>query len=176
MQRLRLAVLTQGGFILLLYKRISQPSCEEFNKTLKIYKTIQRSFCWRVPAEMPAIFTDPLKVKVVLKNLFNNAIKFTETGSITVSVASQQNGIEISVSDTGIGIAPESIDIIFEPFRQTEDPMTRQYGGIGLGLYIVRRMLELLEGSISVESIPGQGLTFRIWLPLVIERDWLRQP
>ncbi len=126
------------------------------------------TFRWSVPPELPTILTDPLKVKVVLKNLFNNAVKFTETGSITVSVAAQQNGIEISIADTGVGIAPESIRIIFEPFRQADDPMTRQYGGVGLGLYIVRRLLELLEGSISVESTQGQGSTFRVWLPLAI--------
>src|SRR5262249_15740296 len=60
------------------------------------------TFRWYVPAELPPILTDPLKVKVVLKNLFNNAVKFTQTGSITVSVAAQQNGVEISIADTGV--------------------------------------------------------------------------
>lgn len=125
-------------------------------------------FFWRTPPNVPSLFTDPVKVKVVLKNLLSNAVKFTESGSITVEITTQQNSIEVSVTDTGIGIAPESLAIIFEPFRQAENPMIRQYGGIGLGLYVVRRMLELLEGSISVDSTPGKGSTFRVRLPLTI--------
>ena len=125
-------------------------------------------FFWRTPPNVPSIFTDPVKVKVVLKNLLSNAVKFTESGSITVTVTTQQNSIDISVTDTGIGIAPESLAIIFEPFRQAENPMIRRYGGIGLGLYVVHRMLELLEGSITVDSTPGKGSTFRVHLPLTI--------
>lgn len=125
-------------------------------------------FFWRIPGDIPPIFTDPIKVKVVLKNLISNAIKFTESGSVTVAVAAQREGIEMSVTDTGIGVDPASLGIIFEPFRQAENPMTRRYGGIGLGLYVVRRMLELLDGAITVESTPGKGSTFRVRLPFTI--------
>jgi signal transduction histidine kinase len=125
-------------------------------------------FFWRVPLTLPPIFTDPIKVKVVLKNLLSNAVKFTESGSVTVAVSSYEEGIEINVTDTGIGVDPASLSIIFEPFRQAENPMTRRYGGIGLGLYVVRRMLELLEGSIYVDSTPGKGSTFRVRLPATI--------
>ena len=85
-----------------------------------------------------------------------------------MTVTSQREGIEISIADTGIGIDPTSLAIVFEPFRQAENPMTRRYGGIGLGLYVVRRMLELLDGSISVESTPGKGSTFRVRIPFTI--------
>lgn len=125
-------------------------------------------FSWCIPLDIPPLFTDPIKVKVVLKNLISNAIKFTESGSVTVTVTSQREGIEISIADTGIGIDPTSLAIVFEPFRQAENPMTRRYGGIGLGLYVVRRMLELLDGSISVESTPGKGSTFRVRIPFTI--------
>ena len=125
-------------------------------------------FFWQVPSTLPPLFTDPVKVKVVLKNLLSNAVKFTETGSVTLAVATQEDHVEISVTDTGIGVEPESLALIFEPFRQVESPLNRKYGGIGLGLYVVRRMLELLEGSVSVDSTPGKGSTFRVRLPFTI--------
>jgi PAS domain S-box-containing protein len=126
------------------------------------------TFSWQVADQLPHLFTDPLKLKVILKNLVHNAIKFTESGSVTVSVSAQQSGLEISVADTGIGVPPAMQAVIFDPFRQVEDPMTRRYSGVGLGLYIVCRMLELLGGSISLESTLGQGSTFRVWLPLTV--------
>lgn len=123
-------------------------------------------FRWKVPASLPRLYSDPLKIKVVLKNLIANAIKFTSKGEITVTVATAQSGIEISVADTGIGIRPEMLAVIFEPFRQGECPSTRHYEGVGLGLYLVRRMLELLGGTVDVESEVGRGSVFRVWLPL----------
>jgi len=135
-------------------------------ENLRANSTIE--FFWRTPSHTLPIFTDPVKVKVVLKNLISNAIKFTESGSVTVSVIPLQDCVEISVADTGIGVDPKSLSIIFEPFRQAESPLTRKYGGIGLGLYVVRRMLELLEGSIFVESTFGKGSTFRVRLPFTI--------
>ena len=120
---------------------------------------------WHVAPRLPALHTDPLKLKVVLKNLVANAIKFTDHGDVTVRAARREGGVEIAVSDTGIGIPPETQAFIFEPFRQAESAMTRRYGGVGLGLYIARRLVDLLGGTISVESAAGQGSTFRVWLP-----------
>jgi PAS domain S-box-containing protein len=137
-------------------------------ETENLWASSELEFFWRMSPNVPPIFTDPVKVKVVLKNLLSNAVKFTESGSVTVAVTTQQDSVEVSVTDTGIGITPESFAFIFEPFRQAENPMTRHYGGIGLGLYVARRMLELLEGSISVESTPGKGSTFRVQLPFTI--------
>jgi len=122
-------------------------------------------FEWQVPSMLPPVVTDPGKVKVVLKNLIGNAVKFTETGKVTVSVQDQRGGVEIKVMDTGPGIAPEELVSIFEAFRQGEHVLTRRHGGVGLGLYIVRRMLELLGGVVSVDSTLGQGSTFSVWLP-----------
>lgn len=126
------------------------------------------TFAWRVAPALPPVYTDQMKLKIVLKNLIANAVKFTEEGSVTVNVRTRDGGVEISVADTGIGIAPAALPIIFESFRQVENPMTRQYSGVGLGLYIARRMLDLLGGTIDVDSTLGQGSTFRLWLPLVV--------
>jgi signal transduction histidine kinase len=120
---------------------------------------------WEVSEDSVRICSDRVKLKVILKNLLSNALKFTERGAVRIHVHSQNSGIEISVQDSGVGIQPDILPIIFEPFRQGERAATRRFGGVGLGLYVVRRLLDLLEGSITVESEPGRGSTFRVWLP-----------
>lgn len=120
---------------------------------------------WNIAPDLPPLRTDPAKVKVILGNLISNAVKFTEKGSVTVDVSRHEDGVEFSVSDTGAGIPEESLTVIFEPFRQLENPLTRTRGGVGLGLYIVRRLLDLLDGKITVKSEVGRGTTFSIWIP-----------
>jgi PAS domain S-box-containing protein len=115
---------------------------------------------------LPALRSDPSKLKMVLKNLIVNALKFTEEGSVRLSARRLDGGVEVAVADTGIGIAPDAIPIIFQAFRQADGSARRSYGGVGLGLYIVHRLVEILGGTISVESEPGRGSTFRVWLPL----------
>jgi PAS domain S-box-containing protein len=123
------------------------------------------TFVWEVERALPMLYTDPGKLKVVLKNLIGNAVKFTPSGSITVAARRAQEGMEICVTDTGIGIPLEAQAFIFEPFQQFEHPMAPQAGGTGLGLYIVKRLLDLLGGTVTVESVVGCGSTFRVWLP-----------
>jgi signal transduction histidine kinase len=123
------------------------------------------SFTWNVDSQLPAVLTDPLKLKIILKNLIGNAVKFTPEGSVTVDAHPRAGGVEISIADTGVGIAPEERETIFEPFHQLENGREQKHQGVGLGLYIVRRMLELLGGAISVDSAPGRGSTFHVWLP-----------
>ena len=123
-------------------------------------------FDWRVAPDVPPLETDPVKLKVVLKNLISNAVKFTPEGHVTLSARRLDGGVEFQVADTGIGIAPEARAMIFEPFRQVAaDGNGTTRGGVGLGLYIVRRILELLGGSVDVESELGHGATFRVWVP-----------
>lgn len=112
------------------------------------------------------IETDPAKLQQVLTNLVANAIKFTSQGSVTVNVQEDDpETVTISVEDTGIGIRPEHLEIIFEEFRQVDGSSTRQYGGTGLGLAIARRLAEMLGGSLSVKSTYGVGSTFSMKLP-----------
>jgi signal transduction histidine kinase len=122
-------------------------------------------FAWNVDPDLPPLSTDPAKLKVILRNLILNAVKFTTHGSVTVRADGRDGGVEICVEDTGIGIAPVARALIFEPFRQGDGSITRRYGGVGLGLYIVRRLVDLLGGTITVESEVGKGSTFRVWVP-----------
>ncbi|MDR0788073.1 MAG: PAS domain-containing protein [Gemmatimonadota bacterium] len=117
--------------------------------------------------QLPIIRTDLTKVKQVVLNLLSNAVKFTHEGGVSVSTETSRNndGILIEVSDTGIGIMEEDLDKIFEDFRQVDQSSTREYGGTGLGLSISRKLLELLGGTMRVESGVGSGSRFTVWLP-----------
>jgi len=122
---------------------------------------------WRMAFRVPLLHTDAVKLKMVLKNLITNALKFTGKGTVSISATSQGEGVAFIIADTGQGIAPEILPFIFEPFRQGESLATRRQGGVGLGLYIVRQLLTLLGGTISVKSEVGRGTTFRVWIPQV---------
>ena len=114
--------------------------------------------------------TDNARVKQILSNLLNNAIKFTHEGKIEFAARVAREQVIFYVKDTGIGIDPENQHAIFEPFRQVESSMSRNYGGNGLGLSISRALVEKLEGKLSVNSIPGKGSTFTFTIPYVVEK------
>ena len=119
------------------------------------------------PGAPMMIFTDRQRLEQVVKNLLSNAVKFTEKGSVSLTVASQPgDGIAFIVRDSGIGIAADQQESIFEAFRQADGTTNRRYGGTGLGLSISRDLAVLLGGSISVTSEPGQGSSFTLVLPL----------
>jgi PAS domain S-box-containing protein len=120
---------------------------------------------WQVAPDLPPLSTDRTKLTIILRNLVLNAIKFTDAGEVRLTIFAERDGIAFSVSDTGVGIAPETLPLIFEPFRQQEAPSTWRYGGIGLGLYVVRRFVETLGGSVSAASEVGKGSVFRVWIP-----------
>ncbi|GFM65177.1 response regulator [Pseudomonas cichorii] len=118
------------------------------------------------PGTPTMLFTDRQRLEQILKNLLSNAIKFTESGTVSMIVSRQPgSGIVFTVRDSGIGIAPEHQQSIFEAFRQADGTTNRRYGGTGLGLSISRDLAALLGGSISVTSAPGQGSIFSLVLP-----------
>lgn len=122
-----------------------------------------------VPVELPVIQADKNKVKQILMNLLANAIKFTPAGGrihLAVSYLSAGDSLLIMVEDTGKGMAPSELALIFDSFYQADSGTTKEYGGTGLGLAIARHLIELHGGSIGVESTPGQGSTFRFTLPV----------
>lgn len=108
---------------------------------------------------------DPGRLRQILTNLVGNALKFTHHGYIGVSVAQRRSGLEFRVVDTGIGISPDNLERLFEPFTQADSSLTRDHQGTGLGLSIARQLVNTLGGEISVESVPGQGSTFRFQCP-----------
>ncbi|QOY94086.1 PAS domain S-box protein [Massilia sp. UMI-21] len=122
------------------------------------------------PALPTGLRGDELRVRQVLTNLIDNAIKFTPQGSVTLRVGAEGDQLCIAVSDTGIGIAPERLQAIFDPFTQADASMTRRFGGTGLGTTISKQLVELMGGKIWAESELGQGTTFHVRLPLVLAR------
>lgn len=119
-----------------------------------------------LPDEEVTVQADEEKVRVVLDNLISNAVRFTPAGGrVQVALCSRGNEVEISVADTGVGIPPQELERIFDRFYQVEDHMTREHGGMGLGLSIVRGLVELHGGRVRVESVPDQGSRFVVVLP-----------
>lgn len=115
------------------------------------------------------VYNDRFRVKQILVNLLTNAIKFTDVGSIHLSVSSPApNAVEIVVEDTGIGIVPEQLDYIFQPFSQGDQTVQRRYSGTGLGLAITHSLVSMMEGIITVESQVGQGSKFVVRIPKAI--------
>ena len=110
--------------------------------------------------------TDRSKLTQVLSNLVSNAIKFTPAGEVAITAGPiDDEHWYIEVRDTGIGMSSDALEYIFERFRQVDDRLTRSYGGVGLGLAITRKIVELLEGEIKVESRQSEGSCFRITWP-----------
>ncbi len=125
----------------------------------------------------PALFLDRTRIRQVLLNLLNNAARYTDQGGITIAVQVREADVLLEVRDTGVGIAPDQMDVIFDEFRQA-DMTTRRREGAGLGLSLSRRFVELHGGSMWAESTPGKGSTFFVSLPLPwteAETEALRQ-
>jgi PAS domain S-box-containing protein len=124
-----------------------------------------------VSPDLGQVRTDRHKLQQVLSNLIGNAVKFTVAGSVTVTAAPLDAECwYLEVSDTGIGISGEALTYIFDEFRQVDDRLARSYGGTGLGLAITRKIVELLEGEITVESDPQEGSRFRITWPRLVRQ------
>ena len=122
---------------------------------------------WDYPLDTVTLHTDSAKLKHILQNLINNAIKFTSQGSVSITVKyiSQARAAQFQVADTGIGIPQEMLPSIFEMFHQVDSSETRTYGGVGIGLYIVKKYTDLLGGEIQTKSALGKGTTFTLTIP-----------
>jgi signal transduction histidine kinase/CheY-like chemotaxis protein len=136
---------------------------------------------------IPCIFSDEGKVSQILRNFISNSLKFTERGEIRVSAAvTGDDEISFSVSDTGIGIAPENLDLIFQDFTQVDNPIQRRVKGTGLGLPLSKKLATLLGGQVAVRSRPGEGSEFTLRIPLKYREvdqersvrpiEWVRDP
>jgi PAS domain S-box-containing protein len=130
-----------------------------------------------IPDHLPAVQHNTTYLRRVLDNLLGNAVKFTaEGGEIDVRVRQGEDEVVLEVSDTGIGIAPDQLGRVFERFYQVDGSARRRYGGVGLGLSLVKDLVEAYEGTVSVESEVGRGTTFAIRLPLSKSRRASRSP
>jgi signal transduction histidine kinase len=126
----------------------------------------------RLADDLPAeITTDPTRLRQLLNNLLSNAVKFTDTGLITFQVSRNAHEIAFAVTDTGPGIAPENRETVFEKFKQLDNFLTREHGGTGLGLALVRQLVEHMGGRVTLESEVGVGSTFTVYLPLDNNND-----
>ncbi|MBI1814906.1 MAG: HAMP domain-containing histidine kinase [Deltaproteobacteria bacterium] len=120
---------------------------------------------WDIPSHL-VLDSDAGKVREIARNLLSNAAKFTREGEIRLVASARDGGIEITVTDTGVGIAPDQLAAIFDPFHQVAPGNGPQRGGVGFGLYLVQLLVSMLGGRIAVESAPEAGSTFRVWPPL----------
>ncbi len=109
---------------------------------------------------------DAARLRQIVCNLISNALKFTESGEVRLAVTGDAQGLTIAVHDTGIGIPPSALPLLFQKFTQADSSTTRRFGGTGLGLAICQELAELMGGSITVESRDGEGSTFRVAVPL----------
>ena len=123
------------------------------------------NFLLDIPEHLPLLYADPVRLRQILLNLLSNAFKFTKRGKIILGAEVQLPHLHMWVSDTGTGISPELQEHIFEPFVKSEHPGQHR-GGVGLGLSITRRLVALHGGSVVLDSQPGQGSTFHVYIPL----------
>jgi CheY-like chemotaxis protein len=141
-----------------------QPLAESNRNTLEL-----------IAPDAARLVTDETKLRQILLNLLSNACKFTGSGTVKLTADIREAGDEelllVSVEDTGIGMSPEHVESLFQPFVQADASTSRKYGGTGLGLAISRRIAHLLGGDLTVESAPGKGSTFRLWIPTILGED-----
>lgn len=158
-----------------LERRVFSP-CHVLNDTLLLYtdlaerKGIDLSAEIRFLTEKDHYWGDPLRLRQVLANLVNNAIKFTERGHVHLTLSAKRSSplstIRIEVSDTGIGIPQDKQEMLFKPFSQVDGTITRKFGGTGLGLSIIKSLANLMGGNVGVMSVEGEGSTFWVEVPL----------
>jgi signal transduction histidine kinase len=129
------------------------------------------------PHGLPKMYTDDKKLAQILRNFISNALKFTTRGEVRVSAHLQGNDqIRFAVTDTGIGIAPELLGGLFEDFAQIDSPLQKRLRGTGLGLSLCKRFAALLGGEVGVDSVPGEGSSFFVVIPLALAQESVDEP
>lgn len=176
----------EAGFIQLNVNLVQFPQL--FQDIFDMVSPIANKKCLQLQLNLPArlpmiVFADPLRLQQVIVNLVGNAIKFTSSGSVTVGVdlvstSEKKSEIQITFTDTGIGMSPETLSRIFSPFVQGDSSMTKKFEGTGLGLSICKKLVETMEGKISVKSEEGKGTVFQVNLPFDLpeEQQFLALP
>ena len=148
---------------------VVKEACEDYQT---LADTAGLELSTRLPEAAMPVYADREKVRVVLDNLISNAVKFTSSGGhVRVALSRRGNDLEMSIADTGVGIPPDDLERVFERFYQVEDHMTRQKGGMGLGLSIVKGLVDLHGGRVWAESVLGRGSRFVTVLPLRVPED-----
>src|SRR5215813_9841912 len=124
------------------------------------------AFVWQVSPQLPPVWADPAKLLLILRNLLSNAAKFTEVGEVRVNAALTGDGKEVTITvrDTGVGIAPEHHQEIFELFHQVDGSLTSRFSGIGIGLALAHKLARMMNGEITVDSTLGAGASFTLRL------------
>jgi len=125
----------------------------------------------RIEPTRYAVRSDPVLLQRIVENFVGNALRYTEAGKVSIVCRKESESVRIEVSDTGVGIPPEALETIFEEYFQLENPVRNRNKGLGLGLAIVRHLARLLDHQLDVQSVPGQGSTFSVTLPLVASTE-----
>jgi signal transduction histidine kinase len=129
------------------------------------------SLIFEEPRDIPPLYTDDKKLSQILRNFISNALKFTPRGEVRVSAQLIEGRVRFCVADTGIGIAPQHLDSLFQDFVQVDAPIQKRLRGTGLGLSLSRKLALLLGGDVAVESTLGEGSRFSVTLPLELPVD-----
>jgi signal transduction histidine kinase len=163
----------EAGVMELYYEQIDVPALaqEILANTRTLAKGKDLDIRLELDPGLHLIYADRTRLTQILLNLMGNAVKFTESGSITLSLEDRGENLLASIQDTGIGIRQEDIPAIFEQFRQVDGSLTRKAGGTGLGVPISRSLVELHGGEMWVESEPGVGSTFLFTIPTVGQKE-----
>jgi PAS domain S-box-containing protein len=162
-QMLDLSQIEEGG-LLLSIEPVDLASIVDAVRQEIAPRAAERGLALHVdlPAALPRVAADPARARQILRNLADNAVKFTEDGSIAITAAETGDRVNVVIRDTGIGIAPEALERIFEVFQQGDDSMARRFGGAGLGLALAQQLAALMGAGIRVQSLPDGGSTFTV--------------
>jgi signal transduction histidine kinase len=170
---LDMAQIQSGEFKLYFEPSNLQSVCEEAMSSLRglVLDKEDLELVREYPDEWPVVYIDEMRIKQALINMLGNAAKYTESGHIALRVRPSGNWVQIIIEDSGVGIAPEYHDLIFQEFRQVDEKAARRRIGTGLGLPITRHLIERHQGTITVDSDVGQGTRFIITLPLAAQAE-----